>query len=40
VVVYAVTDLTFTQAGPARLADLLRGHWGIEICQAGCAYGM
>ena len=25
VVVYAVTDLTFTQASPAQLADLLRG---------------
>src|SRR6266508_2240188 len=30
VVVYAVTDLTFTQASPAQLADLLRGHWTIE----------
>jgi predicted transposase YbfD/YdcC len=30
VVVYAVTSLTFTQASPARLADLLRGHWAIE----------
>jgi predicted transposase YbfD/YdcC len=30
VTVYAVTSLTFTQASPARLADLLRGHWGIE----------
>jgi predicted transposase YbfD/YdcC len=28
--VYAVTSLTFQQASPARLADLLRGHWGIE----------
>jgi predicted transposase YbfD/YdcC len=28
--VYAVTSLTFAQASPARLADLLRGHWGIE----------
>jgi predicted transposase YbfD/YdcC len=26
----AVTSLTFAQASPARLADLLRGHWGIE----------
>ncbi len=30
VVVYAVTDLTFTQASPAQLADRLRGHWTIE----------
>jgi predicted transposase YbfD/YdcC len=30
VTVYAVTSLTFEQASPARLADLLRGHWGIE----------
>jgi hypothetical protein len=29
-----------THTCPARLADLLRGHWAIEICQAGCAYGM
>ena len=29
-VVYAVTSLTFAQASPARLADLLRGHWAIE----------
>ena len=28
--VYAVTSLTFAQASPARLADLLRGHWAIE----------
>jgi hypothetical protein len=40
VVVYAITSLSFAQACPARLADLLRGHWTIEICQAGCAYGM
>jgi hypothetical protein len=40
VVVYAITSLSFAQACPARLADLLRGHWAIEICQAGCAYGM
>jgi hypothetical protein len=39
VVVYAVTDLTFTQASPAQLADLLRGHWAIESCCADCAYG-
>jgi hypothetical protein len=38
--VYALTSLTFAQAGPARPADLLRGHWAIEVCQAGCAYGM
>jgi hypothetical protein len=30
VVVYGVTSLTFAQASPARLADLLRGHWAIE----------
>ena len=27
---YGVTSLTFAQASPARLADLLRGHWAIE----------
>jgi predicted transposase YbfD/YdcC len=30
VVVYAVTSLTHNQASPARLADLIRGHWAIE----------
>jgi hypothetical protein len=30
VTVYAVISLTFQQASPARLADLLRGHWAIE----------
>jgi len=30
VTVYAITSLTFAQASPARLADLLRGHWAIE----------
>jgi predicted transposase YbfD/YdcC len=30
VVVYAITSLSFAQARPARLADLLRGHWTIE----------
>jgi len=30
VVVYAVTSLTAAQASPARLADWIRGHWGIE----------
>jgi predicted transposase YbfD/YdcC len=30
VVVYAITSLTHAQAGPARLADLIRGHWSIE----------
>jgi predicted transposase YbfD/YdcC len=30
VTVYAVTSLTYAQASPARLADYLRGHWGIE----------
>jgi predicted transposase YbfD/YdcC len=28
--VYAVTSLTAAQASPARLADYVRGHWGIE----------
>ena len=28
--VYAITSLPFELARPARLADLLRGHWGIE----------
>jgi hypothetical protein len=27
---YAVTNLTAVQAHPARLADWMRGHWGIE----------
>jgi hypothetical protein len=36
---YAITSLGFAQASPARLADLLRGHWGIESCCADCAYG-
>jgi hypothetical protein len=39
-VIYADTSLAHAQASPARLADYLRGHWGIEICQADCAYGM
>jgi len=30
VVVYAITSLPFEQANPARLADLIRGHWTIE----------
>jgi hypothetical protein len=30
VTVYAITSLGFAQANPARLADLLRGHWAIE----------
>jgi hypothetical protein len=30
VVVYAVASLARAQASPARLADLLRGHWVIE----------
>jgi predicted transposase YbfD/YdcC len=29
-VVYAVTSLPHARASPARLADLIRGHWGIE----------
>ena len=28
--VYLVTSLTAAQASPARLADWIRGHWGIE----------
>jgi Transposase DDE domain len=30
VTAYAITSLPFAQASPARLADLLRGHWAIE----------
>jgi predicted transposase YbfD/YdcC len=30
VTVYAITSLTFEHASPARLADLIRGHWAIE----------
>jgi Penicillin amidase len=30
VTVHAVTSLTAAQASPARLADWVRGHWGIE----------
>jgi hypothetical protein len=30
VTVYATTNLTAAQASPARLADYVRGHWGIE----------
>jgi predicted transposase YbfD/YdcC len=30
VTVYGITSLSFAQASPARLADLLRGHWAIE----------
>jgi hypothetical protein len=30
VTVDAVTSLTVAQASPARLADWIRGHWGIE----------
>jgi len=30
VTIYAVTSLPFAQASPARLADLVRGHWTIE----------
>jgi hypothetical protein len=39
VTAYAVTSLPFAQASPARLADLIRGHWAIESCCADCAYG-
>jgi predicted transposase YbfD/YdcC len=30
VTIHAITSLPFEQASPARLADLLRGHWAIE----------
>src|SRR5829696_5620768 len=30
VTVYAITSFPHAQAGPARLADLIRGHWAIE----------
>jgi predicted transposase YbfD/YdcC len=30
VVIYALTSLTHAQASPARLADLIRGHWAVE----------
>jgi predicted transposase YbfD/YdcC len=30
VTVYAVTNLTAARASPARLADWIWGHWGIE----------
>jgi predicted transposase YbfD/YdcC len=30
VTVYAITNLHAAQASPARLADYVRGHWGIE----------
>jgi predicted transposase YbfD/YdcC len=33
VTLYAVTSLPFEQASPARLADLLRGHWAIEALR-------
>jgi predicted transposase YbfD/YdcC len=29
--VYAITSFGFAQARPARLADLLHGHWAIEV---------
>ena len=31
--VYGITSLSFAQASPARLADLLRGHWTIEALR-------
>jgi hypothetical protein len=31
ITVYAITNLTTTQATPAELADWLRGHWAIEV---------
>jgi hypothetical protein len=30
-IVYAVTSLAHHQASPGRLADLIRGHWSIEV---------
>jgi Transposase DDE domain len=30
VTAYAITSLSAAQASPARLADWIRGHWGIE----------
>lgn len=30
ITVYAITNLTAAEAGPAELADWLRGHWAIE----------
>jgi hypothetical protein len=30
VVIYAVRSLAHAKASPARLADLLGGHWAIE----------
>ena len=30
VIVYVVPSLSTAQASPARLADWIRGHWGIE----------
>jgi hypothetical protein len=33
VTVYGITSLSFAQASPARLADLLRGHWTIEALR-------
>jgi hypothetical protein len=30
VVVYAITSLPIAHASPARLADLIRGHWAVE----------
>jgi hypothetical protein len=32
VTAYVVTSPTAAQAHPARLADYIRGHWGIERC--------
>jgi predicted transposase YbfD/YdcC len=36
VIVYAITSLTAAQASPARLADWIRGHWGIEALHHIC----
>ena len=30
--VYAITSLAVTQASPAELAAIIRGHWAIEDC--------
>jgi hypothetical protein len=36
--VHAITSLTATQARPAELATIIRGHWLIENCSADCTY--
>jgi predicted transposase YbfD/YdcC len=36
--VYAVTSLTSVEASAQDLARLVREHWSIENCSAGCTY--